>query len=300
MTVYVEDVLIENFLVTYLTLSIVYGFLKQEKPKIRVIIACILASLVALIYPLLILSSLLLFLLKILIGYIICLIAYKGETLKKQAFFVCMFLIVTSIYGGINLCIYFALYGNFESTKKLPTILIVFSLYVITYFLKQCQQKLYQKKNISNFIYNIEIKNDNEIIKTIAYLDTGNILQDNKTQKPVVLVNYKMFEKINKNFKVQTLLTKSLSGLKNAHYITVKTATNSTELLAFCVDELKIYESGTFKVFKMPVFALSKVKITGFDCDVILNSKLLGDWYVFKIIKQNKVTTQTKFIRRSR
>ena len=277
MTVYIEDVLIENFLVTFFTLSIVYSFQKQEKSKMRVFLSCIFASLITLLYPIFNLNNIFLFLLKIFIGYIICLIAYNGKTLKNQLFFVCMFFITTSIYGGINLCIYFAIYGNFESTKKLPTIFIVFSLYIITYFLKQCQKKLYQKKNINNFIFNIKIKNNNEIIKTIAYLDTGNILTDTQTGNPVVLVNYKIFNKINKNFSAINFLTDSFKGLKNAHKIEVKTATSKTQLLAFCVDELKIIEKGNTKVFSFPTLALSKVKITGFDCDVILNSKLLGE-----------------------
>lgn len=277
MIVYIEDTIIENFLVTYLIEMIVYSFTKQKKSKIRIVISCLLASLIALLYPLLKLQTWLLFLLKMLIGFIISIIAYKGKDLKNQLFFYVMFLITTSIYGGINLFIYFAIYGNFESSKKLPTVLIVASLLFITYFLKQCQKKLYAKKNINNFMYDIEIQNNNEIIKTVAYLDTGNILQDTVSQNPVILVNYKMFEKINKNFKLHNLLTKKFDGLKDGHYILVKTATSNSQILAFSVDELKIHIGENVKSFHNPTFALSKVKITGFDCDVILNSKLIGE-----------------------
>lgn len=277
MIVYIEDTIIENFLVTYLIEMIVYSFTKQKKSKIRIVISCLFASLIALLYPLLKLQTWLMFLLKILIGFIISIIAYKAKDLKNQLFFYVMFLITTSIYGGINLFIYFAIYGNFESSKKLPTVLIVASLLFITYFLKQCQKKLYAKKNINNFMYDIEIQNNNEIIKTVAYLDTGNILQDTVSQNPVILVNYKMFEKINKNFKLHNLLTKKFDGLKDGHYILVKTATSNSQILAFSVDELKIHIGENVKTFHNPTFALSKVKITGFDCDVILNSKLIGE-----------------------
>ena len=277
MIVYIEDTIIENFLVTYLIEMIVYSFTKQKKSKIRIVISCLFASLIALLYPLLKLQTWLMFLLKILIGFIISIIAYKGKDLKNQLFFYVMFLITTSIYGGINLFIYFAIYGNFESSKKLPTVLIVASLLFITYFLKQCQKKLYAKKNINNFMYDIEIQNNNEIIKTVAYLDTGNILQDTVSQNPVILVNYKMFEKINKNFKLHNLLTKKFDGLKDGHYILVKTATSNSQILAFSVDELKIHIGENVKTFHNPTFALSKVKIIGFDCDVILNSKLIGE-----------------------
>ena len=275
MIVYIEDTLIENFLVTYLILLIVFCFTKEQKSKLRIVFACIFASIIALLYPLINLSSIPLLLLKTAVGYVITLISYKTKSLKKQIFFFLMFMFVTAIYGGINLMIYFAVYGNFESSKKLPTLVILILLFVISYFLKQCQMKLYSKKQIDNFIYDVVITNNNKQIKTKAYLDTGNVLCDDS--KPVVLVNFRMFEKINENFKIQNLLTKKTDGLKNGHYITVKTATSSDNLLAFSVDKLEIKTKDTTKIIANSVFALSKIKITGFDCDVILNSKLMGD-----------------------
>lgn len=277
MIVYIEDTIIENFLVTYLIEQIVFSFIKHKKSNIRIWLSCAFASIIAIVYPLLQLNNLLMMILKFLIGFIICLIAYKGKNIKSQMLYFVMFMFVTSIYGGMNLFIYFAIYGNFESSHKLPTVFIVFSLLAITYLLKQCQKALYEKKKIHNFIYQIEILNNGEVIKTNAYLDSGNILQDDKTQKPVILVNYKIFEKINKNYSVQNLLMKKFEGLKNGHFIMVKTATSNSQFLAFSVDELKVFFNSQIKVYKNPTFALSKVKITGFDCDVILNSKLIGE-----------------------
>ena len=277
MTVYIEDTIIENFLVTYLIVSIIFSFISEEKSKIRVIFACIFASLMALVYPLLNLNGILTLLLKIFVAYIIIIIAYKTSNLKKQMFFLLMFLFVTAIYGGINLMVYFAIYGNFENSKKMPTILILVCLFTISYFLKQCQLKLYSKKQINNFVYNITIKNEDIVIKTKAYLDSGNILTDNLTKKPIILVNFKMFAKINKNYPIECLLTKSTKGLKNGRYISVKTATSVDNILTFEIDCLEIVVNNKIQIINNPIFALSKVKISGFDCDVILNSKLIGD-----------------------
>lgn len=276
MTVYIEDTLIENFLVSYLIVQIVFEFSKDKKSNVRIILSCIFASIVALVYPLINVNGVLLLVLKFCVGYIITLIAYNGTTLKKQMFFYVMFMFVTAIYGGINLMIYFSVYGNFSGEQKLPTILILFALMVISYFLRMCQKKLYKNKQIQNFVFDVVLTNENTTIKTKAYLDSGNILCD-LDQKPIVLVNYKMFNKLNKNFDIKNILKSDLSSLKNGHFVSVKTASSKTKLIAFSIDELKIKQKEKILTFVNPTFALSKVKITGFDCDVILNGKMIGE-----------------------
>ena len=275
MIVYIEDTLFENFLITYIILCIIFGFIKEEKHKFRMFFASLFGAGVALIYPIINLSSFFILTLKMCMGYIITLIAYKNSSLKKQIFFFIMFIFITAIYGGINLMLYFCLYGNFESSKKLPTLLILISVGVVTYFIKQCERVIFKKKTLNNFIYDIIINLNSTSIKTKGYLDSGNILCDTTTNKPVVLVNFKMFSKINKDFVVSNLVTQKTNGLKNGHYIEVKTATSNDRLLAFCVDSLQILKKDKTLTISNPTFALTKVKISGLNCDVILNPKLI-------------------------
>ncbi len=274
MTVYIEDVLFENFLVTYLVLCMVYAILGNKPQKIRHIFSSVIGAGVALLYPLINISSLLLTLLKCGIGYVICLVAYKGS-LKKQLLFYVLFLFITAVYGGINLMISYSIYGNFD-TGKLPTLAIISILAIVTYLLNQCKKTLYKKKNVQNFVYDVVIKNDGKIVKTQGYLDTGNLLIDPKDNRPVALMGFKIFEKLCKDFSVSNFLTKSTNGLKNGHYINVKTATGENSILVFDVDFLEIKNSKEKVCIRNPVFALSKVKITGFDCDVILNANYIS------------------------
>ncbi len=273
MIVYIEDTLIENFLITYIILYIIFGFIKEEKNKYRMFFASVFGALISLLYPIINLSSFFILILKICMGYIIKLIAYKNASLRKQIFFFVMFMFITAVYGGINLMLYFCLYGNFESSKKLPTLLILISVFVVTYFIKQCEKVIYKKKTLNNFIYDVVINLNSTTIKTKGYLDSGNILCDTTTNQPVVLVNFKMFSKINKDFAIQNLITKNTKGLKNGHYINVKTATSNDSLLAFCVDSLQIVKKDKTLTILNPTFALTKVKISGLDCDVVLNPK---------------------------
>ena len=270
MTVYIEDTLIENFIITFLVLNISFCFLNEKKSLLRVIFASLFGGVISVIYSLLNLNNILLFVTKMCIGYIICLIGYKTKIQKKQILFFLIFIVITAIYGGINLMIYY----SFNMQISLPVLLL--SIFVITYILKQLQMKFYQKRTINNFLYDIVIKFNNICIKSKGYLDSGNILFDPQSQKPIVLVNFKLFEKINKDFSIQNLLTKNLNGLKNGHYIEVKTATSIDKILVFSVDSLEIFQNDKKIIVNEPFFALSKVKITGLDCDVILNPKLLG------------------------
>lgn len=273
MIVYIEDVLLENFLITFLVLSVVYMLIGQKGSKIRHIFSSIFGALIALVYPLIYMSNILLILLKCGVGFIICLIAYREKT-KKQLLFYTLFMLVTAVYGGVNLMISFCVYGSFDQ-GKLPTIIVLLLFILITYLLKQCQKVLYKKKNILNFVYDVVIKNDDVIIKTKAYFDTGNVLVDPESNRPVALMGYKLFEKLCKGFNVSNFLTKNTSGLKNGHYINVKTATGENSMLVFDVDFLEIKKAKESVQIQNPIFALSKVKITGFSCDVILNANFL-------------------------
>ncbi len=273
MIVYIEDVLIENFLVTYLIISMSYLIISQKPKLARHILASLLGACIALVYPLLSLNTPLLTLLKICFGFVISLVAYSGKT-KKQLLFYLIFMFTTAIYGGINLMISFCIYGDFSTQQKLPTILIVFVLLIVTYLIKQCERVIYKRKKISNFIYDVVIKNNDQVVKTKAYLDTGNVLVDPVDNRPVTLVGYKVFQKLCSEFAATNFLTKSTTGLKNGHYINVKTATGNDSLLVFDIDSLEIKNSEKSLQIENPIFALSKVKLSGLDCDVILNANL--------------------------
>lgn len=274
MVVYIEQTLLENFLVTYFVITIVNLFIKENKSLTRKIIASLFGSFLALLYPILNIEGMLLLLLKMCVGYIITLFAYGTKLIKKQMFFYCMFVFVTAIYGGISLMIHFSLYGNFTGEQKLPTILIVAVLMVVTYFLKQVASRLYQKKQLNNFIFKVIICNNGKQIKTNAYLDTGNVLCD-KSGEPISLVNFKLFSLLNKNMNAINLLKKDLQSLKNGRLIKVKTLTGFDDVIVFNVDSIKIIDGKSAYNIQNPSFALSKVKISELGCDVVLNPKQL-------------------------
>ena len=276
MVVYIEYVLINNFLVSLMLLISTNMCLKQKNAKIRNIIAGLFGAIMALIYPLCNFVGLLLLLLKCIVGFLICAIAYKTKSLKKLFVFFVLFMFLTAMYGGINMMFYFAIYGDFSFTKTLPLPIILFSVFFITYFLKQIVFVLYKKKQISQFLYVIEINNNNNKLTTNAYLDSGNVLCDPQNNKPIIVINHKVFNKLFEGFSPVKLATKKVDELKNAHYIKVSTVTSNGEMLVFDVDSIILNLPNGKKEIKTPSLGLTNTSFKHLCCDMLLNPKLIN------------------------
>lgn len=275
MVVYIEYVLLNNLLVTFMLLFCTNVLLKEKNNKKRVLFACVFGAGMALVYPLIGLSGVLNLLLKLLIGFLISVIGYGGKTLKKQFAHYTIYMFLTAMYGGVNLMIYYSIYGDFSCTKTLPLPIIIFSVFVISYFIKQIYKVLYQKKQLSKFVYNIEICENNNKVETTGYLDSGNILCDPKTNLPIIIINHKLFNRLFKDFSPINLLTNQIQNLKNAHYIEVGTVTTNAKMLVFCVDKITLKMPQGNKDICSPVLGLSQNSFKHLCCDVLLNAKLI-------------------------
>lgn len=230
----------------------------------------------AIVYPLVNLKGLFLLMAKVFSGFLICCIAYKTKRIKKLLVFFIFFMFLTALYGGINLMIYYSIYGDFAFTKNLPTPIILFSIFVVSYFIKQMYFVLYKKKQLSKFIYEIVIKHNGNQVKANAYLDSGNVLSDPKTNAPIIVVNYKIFNKLFKDFSPVKLATKNISELPSAHYIKVSTVTTNGEMLVFCVDSFEISMPQQNIVLKNATLGLTKSNFKNLSCDLLLNPKLMS------------------------
>ena len=228
--------------------------------------ACIFYSVFAIISPLVNVSGTVMFVLCLLIEYITTLVAYSTEKLKKQLFVFVMFTLIMMVYVGTNFVILkFVLRSN-----SMPFGVSIISLFVVTYLLKQCEKALNSRKNIKNFTYDVEILDNNKKIKTKAFLDSGNILKDKNEN--IVVCNYNFFCKLYKHFSFSNFLSNKTDGLKDGRIIEIKTVAGKSKCIAFKVDKL-IVEN---KNFDNVTIAVSKAKICGFGCDVILNSNMFG------------------------
>lgn len=171
--------------------------------------------------------------------YIICvlnimmLISFEYKTLKNFLIRKVVFLFCTFFYGGGALAI-----ENIFGT--LPVFIVTF-IGAVIYLISAVIIKILHKAGIiKNFTYKIKIKDNGCEIVEEAFLDSGNMLYDSLTKKPIILIDFQLFNKLYKDISLENILTKTFdeSSIKNGHYIKINSIGRQTNLLVFSIDEI--------------------------------------------------------------
>ena len=252
MKIYIDLVLILNFILDLLILMSVKILLKRNTTLFRLLLASFIGSLTILLLFIK-LSSLELFILKLILSIIMNILAFNFKNIKYFIKNEITFYINSIILGGF---IYFLnlKFSKYFINKNLIInfiFLIIISPIIIYFYIKQIKEF---KNNYNNY-YDITIYySDNKIQNYIGYLDTGNKLKDPYTNKPIIILNY--FE-------------------NNYPKILVPCSTiNNNELLE-CFKVNKIFINN--KYIKNVLIGLSKNKINIDGVDCILNSLIIEE-----------------------
>ena len=283
MEVVIEYVLIDNLVINFLILYITSFALKLNYKKLRLFFADVFGTSVAIVFPLLNLHFALLLFLKILVGVLIVLIAFKVEKFKQFLILFFTFLLSTALLGGITFLIYYLISGSLNLTECLsnsysfPLGIIWLGLSLFVLFNKKIIDFIISKQKSKKFLYKIEFQTKFKKIKTDAYLDSGHKLVDPTDNLPVIIINYNVFSKLYK-IPIENILLKNVPNeLQNAHYIKISTLNStSTEMLVFEVDEVKIQNKNGKFLKKKANLGLSLTNFSkNFNCDVLISPAVL-------------------------
>ena len=210
MIVYIEDCLIENFLVTLLVLKCIIACFKIKTGKKRIIFASIFGAIIALIYPILHINNYLLIIMKFFVAYLIIIIAFNNKNLFVKYV---AFIFFTALFAGLNILFYYLIYGTLNITENFPTYILLFLLFLIYYMVIAVVKFASQKLAIANFVYKVKICESGKEITINAFLDSGNSLQDDDLS-PILIINQKVFNKLYKDISFSDLLVKNFKHLK--------------------------------------------------------------------------------------
>ena len=181
MIIYIDLLIIVNFLFDFLLLLTINIALKRYTKIYRLILASLFGeiTLLSLFIPI---SSYLLTILKVVMGIIMVLIAFGYKNIKYSLYNALYLYMTSVILGGF---IYF-LNIEFENMNYL---IILFIAPIILYgFIKSIKAL----KEIKNYYYNVSILFENNFkLNITGFLDTGNKLIDPITRKPIILINKK-------------------------------------------------------------------------------------------------------------
>ncbi|HHT38358.1 MAG TPA: hypothetical protein GXZ95_02950 [Mollicutes bacterium] len=191
MKVYLDLILILNFLFDFLLLMVVGLLLRRYASLKRLLLGSFIGSL-SILFLFLDLSSIQLFALKMCTSILMVITSFKYKDLK-YTFRNLLYLYMTSIVLGgflylLNVEFSYKQEGLifYHNGLSINWIVLLFSSPLILYL--YLKQGLYLKNNYSNY-YLVDIYYKDKKINVSAFLDTGNHLIDPYRKRPIILVS---------------------------------------------------------------------------------------------------------------
>ncbi len=284
MEIVVEYVLIDNLVINFIILYLSCKILKSRVVFWKLALSSCIGAGFALVMPLMILPVYVMILFKLILGVVMALIALPCQTFKKSVASFLTFILMTAGMGGVCFLIIFMISGTlsidlmmtYDAGIPIGVILLICTIFA--FMISALIKLFYQKKILNNFIYPTTFIDGDKKIRIDAYLDTGNTLIDPITNKPVVIVNYSLFNRL---FEVsmEKIISKKIEqeDLKNSHYINFSTLGQKADnMLVFEIEKIQINLSESeSKEFDNVVLGLSFTQLKrALSCDALLHPQL--------------------------
>ena len=196
MTVYIDVVLIENLIMNYIIIFATGIILKIKMKQIRIILGSLIGAIytiIAYVSNLRIYSN---FILKFILSIIIVYVSFNPQTQKQLWKSLLIFYLTSLVFGGAAFAIIYVvrpqeilrnnqlIFGT--TSMKIILFSAILAFIVIILAFKIVKNKISKK----DMFCDIEVKINEEIVKTKAMIDTGNFLKEPITNKPVVVIEH--------------------------------------------------------------------------------------------------------------
>lgn len=268
MTVYIEYVLINNFVIDFLILKTVNLIRGKKVKNINVIFGACLGAMVSLVYPS-INDGVISILLKIALALALVLICTDVKSLKDFYLGLVIFLLVTFFYLGVTIGILSLFNIDYQNE-----IFIAISSIPIYFFSKGAvnfYNFLKTRIRVKGYLYECKLIFKDKTVSAVGFLDTGNGLY--YLDQPVVIIDKKIFSRLVKNY------------FPKIFYISYTGVGEEKIMPAFKIDKLMIYQGDQENIIDSVTIGVARV---GLDYDVILHPSLLGGEYVKTFVGQTK------------
>lgn len=261
MIVYVDVLIILNFVIDYLLLNLSAYILGKKVKTLKLIIVSFFSSLTSMTIFLPYLGVLGEITIKFLTSYIISLITFGKKKILKS---VLTFLTVCIVFNGIMTVVWlvFKPYGMIINNSVVyfdisPIELIVAS--VVSYLLIKSVLCIVRRNAPLAQRCNIELFNNNKIVRVTGIIDTGNSLKDVYTGKQVIITDFKIAEELLGDYH-------NLPGF----LLPYQTVSEVGLIPAYPIEKAKIDNTEVKKL----LLAVSKIEFDS-DYKVILNPEIL-------------------------
>lgn len=206
MVLYLDLIIFKEFIMDFILIIVTKTVLKKSTKNTNIIIACIIGVIETITDILMNINVVIRLALKLITSILIIKVAFKSKTLKEMLKELACFYIVSFIFAGIATSIMFSeslnnilkqgiIFGKYSDFLIIVSIIVGTILITVTFKLIT--------KNIrkDNMICNVEIGILKNIIKLKVLLDTGNLLKEPITGKPVVIIEKRKLNHILEDLK---------------------------------------------------------------------------------------------------
>lgn len=239
---YIEYILIENFIIDYFILSCTAKLLKIKKSAIC--FGSLIGCLIAVLCPLFNLSIWSSLLIKIFSSFLLTLICFYDKRIRQLFLNYIVFLLMTFVFGG-------AIEGLKQLIGSVNLEIVLLASFILFIVLKVIIKLLNKKRVVDNFSAEVCIVDGDKRVEERGYYDSGNLLYDPITSQPICLITHEVFCKLYGGDIVNIFLNKiDEKKLKNGHYINVNSAVKNGKMLVFSVDEIIVRDEYEEKKYK--------------------------------------------------
>lgn len=266
MRVVIEEMLFVDVSLTFLILKMTSIILRERNKN--ALISSLIGGEIALLFPRFFVGRIVQVIVLVLVSSMLIFLSFDFSSLKDLSRIWGVFVISTFVFGGSALYLQ-NLIGDYP-------LFIVAVVGMATYCGCLIVIKSVQRKNrIKNFCYKVKLVDNGIEVEEDGFLDSGNMLYDNITKKPVILVSFDVFHKLYSQINYSSILTKTIdkSSIKNGHYIKINSIGGGGNILVFSVDKVIVGEN---RIFKNVMVGLS---LSGFEKSfgrgVLLHSELV-------------------------
>lgn len=249
MEIYLESFLIQNALINFCLLRLVYLTSKPKTRVLKLVLAGLFGAVLSAI-ALVLESEVLATIIKL--GCPACMLAVAFKQRKKQFVFslALFYLFGFSLFGAMAIFSATALFGEkIGETGILSNLeLLTIGAILVGYLFEFVVKKIRYKIKTNNLIYPITLALNEQKIKINAFLDTGNLLQYNC--QPVVVVDLSAYLVLAKTDIVNFYL-------KKGEQINLSTVAGANAVKIFKIDYMQVDVGGVVKTFNGQYIAVN-------------------------------------------
>lgn len=271
-----EYVIIDNAVMNYIILRLIDLTLGVKIKKINKSCVCFGGVVFAIFLPFLYFNKLILLFYRILASIILVMCIRKYNRFKDIAKMYLIFLIYTFMLGGVCFGLINILGFNYTATNlimnsfEFPMGLFVLILLIIIKLLSKLINFMKNKLRNSNFMYEISLIDNEKVVDSIGFYDSGNCITFDNSGVNIISIN--LFLKLYNEIDIIDVVVKkkNICNLKDVSYIEISGIGNGEKYLSFVIDKMIVNGCNYLR----PRIAVAMKNFDNYEC--ILHKEFVG------------------------